>query len=159
MRQCDNATTRTRKQELPAGNVDGPKETAHRYHPAKPQSKPAPFLTTKTRLKMVEDVGGGGLVNLHRTPDWEARGNPDAHFSIAGTHTSSQDIDQAAFNSPSPSPSPSHTLTRPQPPAKKAVRKRKTSSGEPLAPKRLQVNLKPALDQASKSIESIDCEL
>ncbi|KAH7231040.1 hypothetical protein BKA59DRAFT_409282 [Fusarium tricinctum] len=81
---------------------------------------------------------------IQASPDWEAKGHLDAHISIAGAHTSSQDIDQAAFNWPSPSPS--HTLTRPQPPAKKAVRKRKTSSSEPLAPKWLQINLKPALD-------------
>lgn len=80
------------------------------------------------------------------SPDWEARGDLDAHIPIAGAHKSSQDIDQPAFNRPSPSSSASHTFTRPQPPAKKAARKRKTSSGEPLALKRLQINLKPALD-------------
>ncbi|KAH7190387.1 hypothetical protein DER44DRAFT_112396 [Fusarium oxysporum] len=62
------------------------------------------------------------------SPDWEARGHLDAHIPIAGAHKSSQDIDQAAFNWPSLSPSASHTFTRPQAPAKKAVRKRKTSS-------------------------------
>ncbi|KAM5361439.1 hypothetical protein ACJA88_014469 [Fusarium oxysporum] len=80
------------------------------------------------------------------SPDWEARGHLDAHIPIAGAHKSSQDIDQAAFNWPSLSPSASHTFTRPQAPAKKAVRKRKTSSGESLTPKRLQIKLKPALD-------------
>ncbi|KAH6977663.1 hypothetical protein EDB80DRAFT_266038 [Ilyonectria destructans] len=58
--------------------------------------------------------------------NWEARSRPNAHIPMAETHTPSQDINQTASNWPSPPPS--HTPERPQPPAKNAVRKRKTSS-------------------------------
>ncbi|KAJ3542277.1 hypothetical protein NM208_g4188 [Fusarium decemcellulare] len=156
----------TEIQPVPSSWPDGPtalndydlrdttKNGLHFYGPALPTyiqwetSEPANWLTFPRLLQHQGNLAASWGQHSSQpneilaSPDWEAASHHGAHLPIVEAHTSSQDIDQAAFNCSSLAYIPQ----RPQPSAKKEVQTRKTSSGESLAAKRLQINAKPAQD-------------